>query len=805
MTIPAHTASVAIDVAILDNLILEDAETVTVTPSSSFIGDDDISISLSTAVVTINDNDTATASVTASIPAATEASTDGQFTVALTRKSDSATTIAYTIVGDATSGLDYIALSGTVTIPADELSKTIDVTMLEDAVLENQENVTIQLTNVTSGDEDISVDSSPATVTISDNDSAEVSIVATQSAIEGTSNGTFTVSLSQLSDTATKVSYTVGGNAIAGTDYAALSGTVTILANQPSATINVAVLDEDLLELTESVVVTLTEVTEGDENISLDAVDFAATVEIEDTDVAQLSVTASINAASEPGTDGQFTVALDDPSDQATTINYTLTGNAVAASDFSPLAGSVTIGAGALTATIPLAILDDDVLEASETVVLTLAPAISAGNAGVTVATQNAATVTIADEDTANAIVTATTDTADEAGADGQFTITLTHASDTETRIAYTQAGDAVAGEDYEAVDGFVVIAAGSTSATVDIVAINDATVESSELVTLQLTSITSGDDNITVNTSPATITINDNDEAVVSITDTTAANEAGTSGVFTVSLSQPSDTNTVVSFTASGDATTGSDYTTLPTSVTIVAGETEATINVNVVDDDVLEDNEQVSITLGGVTQGDPQITLDNDNKQASLTIVDDDDATLTVAATNPVTAAEGGVNGQFTITLSNPSDSATVVRYDVTGDATSGADYTALPASVTLPAGELSAVINVAVLNDATVEDNELVILTLNPTTTTGDEDITVDGLNPAVVTIADDDMADVSIAATTATAAEPGSPGGSASSGRFTVSLDHPSDTDTTINYTVGGTATPTSGFARRRQAA
>ena len=53
------------------------------------------------------------------------------------------------------------------------------------------------------------------------------------------------------------VSYLVGGTATAGTDYAALSGTVTFAADASTATVSVTPVDDALVEGDETVVVTL--------------------------------------------------------------------------------------------------------------------------------------------------------------------------------------------------------------------------------------------------------------------------------------------------------------------------------------------------------------------------------------------------------------------------------------------------------------------------------------------------------------------------------------------------------------------
>ena len=147
-----------------------------------------------------------------------------------------------------------------------------------------------------------------------------------------------------------------------------------------------------------------------------------------------------------------------------------------------------------------------------------------------------------------------------------------------------------------------------------------------------------------------------------------------------------------MVSYTVSGDATPGSDYTTLTGTVTILANATTAVIDVSVLDENLLEDNETVTVTLTGITSGDADISLGG-TVSDTVTITDDDTALVTIAATD-ASAAEPGNDGQFTVTLSNPSDTDTVVSYTVSGDATAGSDYTTLTGSVTILAHATTAV---------------------------------------------------------------------------------------------------------------
>ena len=210
------------------------------------------------------------------------------------------------------------------------------------------------------------------------------------------------------------------------------------------------------------------------------------------------------------------------------------------------------------------------------------------------------------------------------------------------------------------------------------------------------------------------------------------------------------SSTDTVIAYTVTGSAASGSDYVALSGTVTILAGDTTATIDVaGIVDDAIVEANETVVVTLDSVSSGDPQITLDPDaaDKTATVTITDNDSATVSIAA-NDSSADENGLDaGQFTITQTLESSTDTTVTYSVTGTAIAGTDYTALTGTAVIPAGATSVTVDVSVLQDTILEANETVIVTL--TNVNGDPDITLDTDTAdltATVTIDSDDLATI-----------------------------------------------------------
>ena len=166
----------------------------------------------------------------------------------------------------------------------------------------------------------------------------------------------------------------------------------------------------------------------------------------------------------------------------------------------------------------------------------------------------------------------------------------------------------------------------------------------------------------MTVGTDNASINITDDDSATVSIAATTQGNETlPTDGLFTVTQTAESSTDTVLTVTPTGTALNGTDYTALAGTVTITAGTTSATITIDVTDDAIVEDTETVTLTIAK-SAGDTQVTVGTDNASINIT---DDDYNLTISnpgtGSGTVDVSTGGVS-RGTISLSSGSTSADI-----------------------------------------------------------------------------------------------------------------------------------------------
>jgi hypothetical protein len=343
---------------------------------------------------------------------------------------------------------------------------------------------------------------SPPTVTVVVGAGAptlpSVTIAAVAHANElGPASGSFSVTRTGSTASALTVKYTVSGSATPGSDYNALSGTVTIPAGVASATVSVTPVDDAAMEGLETVVVRLT----SSAAYTVGAPS-SATVKITSDETVRINATDP--TATEVGlTTGTFTVTRTGSTASALTVNYTVAGTATAGMDYQALPGSVTIAAGATTATIVVTPLDDSLMEGLETVIVRLST-----SATYRVGSPGSATVKIASDETVR--ISATDSTATEAGpTTGTFTVTRTGNLAASLTVQYTVTGTAMPGTDYTALSGSVTIPAGAATARIIVRPINDTLTEVAETVIVRL----SPSATYTVGSpSSATVTIADND-----------------------------------------------------------------------------------------------------------------------------------------------------------------------------------------------------------------------------------------------------------------------------------------------------
>jgi Calx-beta domain/RTX calcium-binding nonapeptide repeat (4 copies) len=482
-------------------------------------------------------------------------------------------------------------------------------------------------------------------------------------------------------------------------------------------------------------------------------------------------------------------------------ITYTITlGNPVNSDMTVTLRNGVVIfiPAGSATGSVLVPVQGDDVYKDGETIRASV-DTVWGGN--LTNIMVNNSNVTTLVNDTIDVVTVGITGTGDADVAEGNsasYTLTLSAPGQTDVVVNLTYSGVAVDGSDYTGVAS-VTIPAGSSSANFTIPTINDALVEGPEIFNIQITSAAGGNfEALQVSETAGQIstTIIDNDFApppvvipTVSIAVDPGAMNEDAPGVltYTVTLSSPTSTDTTVTYSITGTATGGADYTTTATGTLVIpAGATTGTFTVDPTADRLFEGNETVVATVTGASSSG--VALASTGGPAIGTIVDDDGAPS--FSINDVTVNEDAGTITFTVTQAGVTALTTSVDYTVNPNtAVTPGDYaagtSALTGTLTFPPGTTTRTITLNITNDTISEltENFTVDLTNPVNAITSD----VQGIG----TITDNDT--VTVATVTSDTQEEGT------ALVHTVTLSGAADHPLSFAYTLdGGTATVTDDY-------
>jgi len=192
----------------------------------------------------------------------------------------------------------------------------------------------------------------------------------------GASSATFTVSLSPASANTVTVNYaTANDTAQAGSDYTAVSGSLTFTPGQTSKTVQVPILGDVVDEgSSERFFFNLS-------GASVDVADGQAVGTIQDDDTAILTITPgpSVLEGDSGTVTAVFNVTLSTPAAFPVTVDYASGGGspiqATPGVDYTPVSGSLTFAAGQTAKTISVLVLGDTQFEGVENFNVTLSNA----------------------------------------------------------------------------------------------------------------------------------------------------------------------------------------------------------------------------------------------------------------------------------------------------------------------------------------------------------------------------------------------------------------------------------------------
>jgi hypothetical protein len=260
LTFAAGEVSKTFDVPVNDDNVFEGNETLNLALSAP----NGAGVALggqTTAVLTINDNDSQPG---LSIDDVAADEGDGgttcfKFTVLLSNPSTQTVTVDYsTADGTATDASgDYQSASSSVSFTPGETSKQLTINVNGDTLFEPNETFFVNLSNASGA----TITDSQGQGTIQNDDAApsfSINDVFVSEPQSGTSNATFTVTLSSPSQAPVSVQYaTADGTALAPADYDSTSGTLTFASGETTQTISVPIHADALTEGKETFTVNL--------------------------------------------------------------------------------------------------------------------------------------------------------------------------------------------------------------------------------------------------------------------------------------------------------------------------------------------------------------------------------------------------------------------------------------------------------------------------------------------------------------------------------------------------------------------
>jgi hypothetical protein len=229
---------------------------------------------------------------------------------------------------------------------------------------------------------------------------------------------------------------------------------------------------------------------------------------------------------------------------------------------------------------------------------------------------------------------------------------------------------------------------------------------------------------------------------------------------------------------TASGTATSPSDFLGRSGTVKFSGGHRKNKVAITIVGDTLDEANEQFTVRLSSAVGA----TIANGVGVGTIT---DNDASPSVSTVATLAVPEGGVGdttfASVAVTLSAVSGRAISVDYaTVAGTATPGTDYTTTSGTLDFPVGATTRSVVVPVIGDADDEGDETVDVDLsNPVNATL-------GTHPAVVTIQDNDPLPLGAAVFNVTGASVREGTGGTKKLTFTITRSVETTTAVTVAY-------------------
>ena len=589
------------------------------------------------------------------------------------------------------------------------------------------------------------------------------------------------VSLNAISGVNVSVDYSVTGTATgSGTDYTLANGNLIISAGDLTGNITVAdIIDDSLDENDETIIVTLTNPTNA--GLTSNTIHTYTINDNDPTPSVQFDIEIDSQNESEPSQD--LPISISTVSSKTITVDYTISGTATGSgTDYSFANGTFTFDPGDQNRTFGLTgIIDDALDENDETIIITLSNPTNA-----TLGSQQTLVYTIIDNDDAPSVeFSAVSSSAAESVSSADLQVDLASLSGRDVTVDYVVSGTATGnGSDYILADGTLSLSAGENSSTITISSIvANALDENDETVIVTLSNPVNA--TLGANTVHTYTILDDDDEPGISFsTASSSGPESQNSANVNIDLSSESGRTVSADYVVSGTASNGTDYTLSNGTLIFSAGDVQEIVTISgILDDEILESNETVVISLSNLSNASPGA-----NQVFTYTISNNDDAAVTI---EDVSQSENGGAMTFTATLDNQVQggfSVDVSSIDGTAQI-ADSDYTSINNTLTFAgnAGE-SHTFTLSPIADNKVEGDETVTLSLS---NLANSTLPIDISDVAEAIFTNDDSAALEIADVTT--------GEGDGDINVSISLDNAVQGGFTVDVnTINGSATSTNDF-------
>lgn len=472
--------------------------------------------------------------------------------------------------------------------------------------------------------------------------------------------------------------------------------------------------------------------------------DDTASVTIADVSGNEDDGTITLTATLDNAVDGGFTVDVSSTDGTATTGDSDYTAVTSETLTFTGTAGEIQ--------TFTITPTTDTKLEANETLTISQSN-LSATTLGVVIT--DTSTVTIDNDDSAAVTI------ADISGNEDNGTMTLTATLDNPVQGGFTVDVSTVDGtaitadSDYTAISSQTLTFTGTVGEmqTFTVIPTTDSKVEENETLSINQGNLSATTLGVVI-TDTATVTIDNDDTAAITLTNASANEADGTVSIVATLDNAVQGGFILNASTVDGTALATSDFTALTNqpaaTFTGAAGETQ-NIVLTLTDDSTGEETETLSVTqssISGTTVG-ASITITD---TATVTIIDDDAPVVTMVSV-PTDGNYGiGDNLDFTVTFTNPANTTgspsipitigtatvqAVLNGTFTNSLTADFRYTIVESDLDTDGIGVGTTID---LNGGTILGNTNIpaILTLNNVGST--TNINVDGIKPTVILTTD-----------------------------------------------------------------